>query len=543
MYLGYLFGAVALLLVLTFGFLFIAPGTSLFGVTSISSRQEYTKYSVDENPTLKKALHWRNIIIESNFIDVEVRVRNVEQDDEGSIVVWEEGISGLTFNSVKRTHIEWSQVIVQRFDDNGAFIASELYYKIKVIEPQGMVSRSSKNEVYINMYATDTGGEVSTPFNFILNTGSSNVRFASDDDCKLFENPLYVDKLEIQNASGTIYLPPKNHNSFYVEVGEVSVNSRSVKVNCESPVSRGVNINCAGTGSFTFRSIGGGIEGGDLNVKGGTNSVSVVSVGGDVNLQGARVNFTQKPGNVDGKIDGNVRFEADSGALSIARCTNLYMRTKNANAAVTGTISNLDYEATGSGGVNINQVNGGSTAHVVTINGGVTIRNVWVNTDVETRSGGIVVEFAAGAVGLGFAPTLTINAYDGSVSAKNICGTANITVAALGNAVVNAHFARVVDDCEINYIGSYNPTYNKGQITVSLPKAIDYFILWVDRTASTYNKTNPTMLRDFNSYEPIAYNVTLNNNTAYRVNWTSGGGDSTGNLHVSTSNRVTVTSV
>ena len=526
-YLGYFFGVALLLLAIGTGFLYISPGTSIFGVSSVNVRQVYTTYMAEgENaiPGVSAVLESRNIIIESKYIPVEVRIRNPGQQDVGSIQVLEDS-SGLTVNNVQRTYLEFSQVLVEQQDGD-----AEIFYKIKVIEPQGTVSRSANNYVFINMYPTDSGGN-NSPFNFILNTGGSNVKFAADDASTLNENPLFVNKLEILNASGSIYLPPETGKSFHVEVKDLVVSSRSVKVNCESPIRGDVSIDC-NNGSFVFKSVGG-----NINVAGGTNSITVNNVGGNVSLVGKNVKFSQR----DGAIEGSIIYEVGSGALSIVACQDLYMRTADVTASVSGKIKSLDYEATGSGGVNIAQVGdvgtSGGFARVVTVKGGVTLNKLWVNTGVQTASGAMRINFDKAAFENGLTPTLAVRAYDGAVNVTNICGEADILVRANGNANVTADFLQVVGESKIFYEGSTNPYRNKGMISVTFVKSIKPCRLFIERMASAHNKTNPTIVKDGISGNQVPVNASLSNGLWYLVNYTTDTDyKETRDLTISTSN-------
>jgi hypothetical protein len=538
-YLGYFFGAVVLLVVVLVGLLFMSPTSSFFGVTSITAREVYTTYCAKQIPGINDVLMHRNIIIESNFIDVEVRVRKLGQQDAGSIQVWE-NTSGLAFNNVKRTHIEWSQVMLPRThkdaDGNVVSTTGELWYKIKIIEPRGIVSRSSSSFVYINMYATEDNSPNQEPFNFILDTGHSNVRFAADNDSIVERNALEVGNLEIINARGEIYLPPApedlEQDSFYVNVGNVYVDTRSVILNCHSPVLGNVHIQTGSGGTFNFRDVGG-----NFHVEGGINTVNFGNVGGDVSAHGTIVHINQRGGSV---ITGDVNYHATSGSVVINQCRILTAQTVHANVVVLGELAGLDFEGTNSASIEVASIKG-DTARAKTVHGEIRLFRVWVDTHVESETGTIRVDFDPGIeIGVDHEPTLFVRAYDGSVTARYIVGTVDIFVRALGNSNVFAEFRQVKGATNrIVYEGSTNPNRNKGEITVTFCKDISYCILNLEaRSASAHNQTSPSLLSNSGSPSTLLYTgASLVNGAWYHVNWANRVGESMGNLTVSTSNK------
>lgn len=546
-YIGLFLGLGVFLILVWMFILFIVPGKEIMGVTAVVTRQVYTTYTAEEIPGIDDVLAHRNIIIESDYIDVEVRVRKAGQQDAGSIQVWEHS-TGISFNSIHRTHIEWSQVMVERKDSAGK-IFGEVFYLIKIVEPKGIISRDGN--VFINMSATEGNSNEQQPFNFILNTGRSNVTFASDNDSIVYANPLKVGTLEIRNSYGVISLPAPpsgmgedEADKFHVNIGDVIVDTRTVTLKCLSPVRNNVSIKC-NLGAFTFGRIGG-----NINIQGDVNDFSVNHVGGDIKVVGKQVRFTQTKGDINGSIKGGIDFQVPNGHLTVFECATVYMRTVNAYLRVTGMATALDFEATGIGQVNVAQVGNESSLHssdrvrVVTVAGSVSIYKAWVNTFIESTNGHILIDFASDIpLNTGLEPTLTVRAYDGSVDARNICGAVDIYARPNGLANITAEF-RQVRGGSIVYEGSTNPNRNKGNMKITFIKNIAYCVFNINRTASAINRTKTTtpMLTTLHGNVDVAEGGSLVNGDSYQVNRNVAGGSvvSSGNLTVSTSNKLEI---
>jgi len=538
MYVGFALGLIVFVVAVWLLVLFASPGSSIFGTTAVNARQVYTTYSAEEIPGIANVLAHRNIIIESRYIPIEVRVRKAGQQDAGSIQVWENS-TGISFNNVRRTHVEWEQVLVERTDDEGR-VFGEVFYRIRIVEPSGIVNRDGF--VFINLFATEDNTAYQQPFNFILDTGRSHVNFASDNDLVVHQNPLLVDTLQVRNATGTITLPapPTNpeHYSFFVDIGNVVVDTRTVILRCLSPVRYNVTINC-NAGDFTFGDVGG-----NFDIDGNVNTVSVNNIGGDLTVRGWRVNFAQRVGEIGGDVD----FRAPNGALSIVRCRGLFMRTTNANLSVSGRVTSLDYESTGIGSVNVAQVGdedswlGDDRVRVITLNGSVSVFRVWVNSWVESTFGAIRIDFADDVpLGTSIEPTLTIRAFDGTVTARNIVGGVDIFVRANGNANIFADF-RQIRTGSVVYEGSTNPHRNRGNMTITFARDIPYSIIFIHRAASAQNNTNPQKLTTLSDHVQVPVGATLVNDAEYHVRYADGGTVSTGNLRLSTSNTLVINS-
>jgi hypothetical protein len=588
---GFAAAAVVLVLVIMVGVLFTAPSTSIFGVRSVATgRQTETTYYARHIPGVRTLLESGKIMIESNYIPVEINVSKARQFDELSIQIWEDS-TGLSFNSVQRTRIEWSQVLVPR--ETGGVHTAEVYHKIRVIEPSGVIARNA--ELVINLPATSPClyplhpqpcMECPLPYDFILDTGGSIVTFTSDS-----VEPLNVGNLEIRNAFGHISLSPTHFN-----VGNVIVDSRAVTLNCRSTIRGDVTIRCD-VGRFTFGDIGGNLViGGRGNVDGGANRIMFAGANtiGDnaidcsdincdeidcdvrVRIRGNSVIFNSENRGVI--VDGDVRFYADNGVFSVARSGHIHMETVNAGLtgiAANGMVSSVNYKATGAGWVNMahigNALNGAAEVRIEAVRGNVNVRGVWLNTFVTNRYGTINVEFAAGPTGITPSlvgmPTLTVETYDGRVDARNVVGVTDIFVLANGMARVDARFRQVlgaeryikhrcgvgrcyplvncakeydaVTQSLIEYGGSTRRGRVIGNIDVRFAQSIPHCVLEVFNTRASTNRINtappnPPMVRT-EILELVPLNGIFGNGYKYHINH-SDSVSSSGTLRVSTSN-------
>jgi hypothetical protein len=549
---GFVAAAVVVVLICIVGILFLVPGTNLFGTTSVVGRQTSTTYYAREIPGIRDLLISGNIMIESNYIPIEINVSKHLQHDELSIQVWENS-TGLSFNSIQRTHIEWGQTLVPR--DCGK---REMFYVVRVIEPSGIINRRD-DVIVINLPSTDENEANRSGYNFILNTGRSVVTFTSDDDDIVHANPLNIGNLEIRNASGIINLPAAPADgakpSFHANINNVTVDTRGVILNCRSPISGDVLIKCD-AGTFLFGDIGGKLHvEGRTNANGGINNVSVLGqtvIGGDVVIRGNSVIFNRENRRVD--VDGKIDFRADNGSFAVTNSGHIEMDTMNAHLTglANGVVRSLNYKASGLGTVTMAQVgsgeNLGSDDKVVvkTDRGNIIVRKVWLDTDVESVSGTITVAFDVAIIPAASGmPSLKIRAYDGAVTASNIVGTPDIFIKVNGRAKVDAHFRQVLTNEQnpgrIEYEGSTRRGRNIGNIDVRFYRNIPYCILFVEYTRGAHNRTNPSILTTM-QHAMVARDASLVNNTSYHVRYASRVGDqpSTGNLRISTSNTLNV---
>ena len=571
---GYGFAFIVMLLVLVVAMLFLIPGSSLFGVSSVDGRTSYTTYLASNNSDVEDLLKCRNLIIESRSIDVKILVGKSGQLDENSIQIWDNS-TGLTFNSIKRTHVDWEQIIIEKEMEDGTFVG-EVYYKLIITEPSGIISRDAC--VYV-IYPMETiAASHAKAYNFFLNTGSSSVSFSSDD----FEeegftyNWLNVDTVTVGNATGKITFPEReNEGDFYVEVGKIVVIGNNAEVdNKEATVEGGVDVSGDNvklslgevegdinvTGDKVTLSVGD--VAGDITIEARTGTITVGSVGGSVNIKGS-INFNQRTNS--GVVAGNVDFRGDNGKVEINGCDELYVDTKNADIRIRQKCSKITFAATENGKLYAGQVGDADRlivlgsyvnhespydSNVIVKWGSVELLNVWCDVFVDMYgSAALKVDFAVGIYDSTKPetrmPRLKTLTYDGVANLNNICGEVNVFVRANGKGIVNADFARVFGNSVIKYDGSSLPTTTAGNVKVTFIVDISYcrLIVWHNRSGRN-NGANVLTGPDPLESTVSSNNGMLNNNGAvYHVNKASySTGDIFGNLEVYTSNSLNVVS-
>jgi hypothetical protein len=545
------------------------------GVTAVQGRASYTQYHAEDIPGIRDLLFSRNIMIESSYIPIEIHVSKYDGFSQLSVEVWEDS-TGLSFNSVYRTHIEWGQVLVPRFGENGELIEREMFFKLRVVEPSGIVRRGTGDEwaMVIHLPSTDGSSANQQGYNFILNTGRSNVKFTGDDDYYVRTNPLNVGNLEITNASGEITLPAPGtvaNPAFHVEVNNVVVDSRSVTLDHKSPVSGNVLI-MSDLGNFTFGDIGGDlwVEGREVAAR-GVNRVTIVGetgVEGDVVLRGTNIVFNQSHRLGGVALEGELDFDAQLGSVTVSNSGHIKMRTTSASLTGSpgGIIQSIDLVSEGDSTVNVHQLGKRESlgtdddAFIRNVRGTISIRRVWVHVDVESRYSAITVAFDTGIpVASPHVPSLTIKTYDGAIVASNIVGEIDIRVTADGRGTVDAHF-RQIKAGDIWYDGSTRRGRDSGNVDVRLARNIPYCLINVVYTRAAHNKTSgPSMLSRLGTPGTLLQlNASLQNmgtgthhdgRGQYHVNHAErgvinntlfGNTNSTGNLRIHTSNTLNV---
>ena len=503
---------------LMFAWLFLVPGSSLFGVYAVD-RETAITYRVADNPGLLTILGSNNIIISSHDIPVEIRMRKEGQYSEGSIEVWERA-TGVSFNGIRGTHVTWDQVIV--VDEHGMGVP---FARIFIHEPAGSLSRNG--HVYINLFSDANSAQ--QDFNFILDTRRSSVRFDSDDtDFSV----LNINTLHVRNARGSINFPsPTLPHHFRVNIQNIHVDSDNVSINNRVHRERINNPN-----------------NGRVRVTGNNVSLVLGNIHSNVYVTGnnARLNFGNVEGHVQigtaeshvasatlnaGNIESNLRLYGN-GTINVAQCHALIVRGGTVTATVRQRANQVDFIATERGALTVHQVSddarrllGVDDAYVRIIHGSVTLRNVFTNVRVWTINDSFLGNATAAVhfspsidVNSANLPTLSVEARDGNVTATNIVGVVNITVRPLGFAVINADFRRITGYSTIEYMGPAQPTGNRGNITVTLTNNIHPARITIQNSAGARNYTG--LLRNANdeligSLRPDNY---LSNGAQYKVN-------------------------
>ena len=436
---------------------------SFLGIGGVNVRHVWTQYASDE---VADALAHRNLIIQSRHTNVEIRVRKDEQHDvmheRGTITLFENA-RGLTFNNIHRTHIGLTQILV---DD-------EVFYKIRVTEPRGMVTRDST--VVINLVADPDYGPFPY-YNIILDTGIGRVQFLSDLDAE----HMAINRLTIMPSTvGLVTFPavPTGINRFDIGLNHLEVNSNNPRINIPTGVRGQVNIHSS-IGSVTLGYVGN---------PGNPNVFPLDPILYIPNSSNMNVNV--------GNVFGNVHFHSTTGSLRITGQTHgitgsLDMDTRTASLNATRIGGRLDLQSRAQSTITIGTVIGAVDAELVA--GSIGIMNTHSATRVETTSvtsvtigGTTAVQGARSSVwvinrlgatsvnfartGLPYAPALIITGRDGNISATRIVGIANIFVESGGRAQVNASFAHVATGLSrIEFMGATHATQNFGNVTVTL---------------------------------------------------------------------------
>ena len=91
--------------------LFIFPNLNFFGAKSVNERDTQIVY---RDPVLSDAFANGKFILDSTGTKIEVKMSKADSDEEGTIVV-NESATGIAFNSLNRTLIEWTQTIYNKY--------------------------------------------------------------------------------------------------------------------------------------------------------------------------------------------------------------------------------------------------------------------------------------------------------------------------------------------------------------------------------------------------------------------------------------------
>gem|GEM_PF-6729391 len=452
-----LLGAAVVLGILT-GLLFVFPNMSIFGAKAVNERDTEIVYQDD---VLVDAFANGKFILESSGTHVEVAMASQGFKWQNNIVV-HEAATGIAFNSLNRTLIEWTQT----------FYNDELYYRIKVMEPSGIVFNSASTVVYINLPYRDDDFR----YDFVLQNNYSNVNFSFLDETTSDTDALLLDSLVVESAASVNIPYHKN-----ISINSVSVKGNNTKFTCQSQVLKNVTV----TGNSNTLEFGSGEDAG---------------ITGNVLIEGNSNKFT-------GTSAGKVSFKADRGSLNMSETISaLDVETISAPITVhdvTGAVNmttqtgNLSVDSIGAG---LNFTAGTATSPYATatlsigaVSGATTVENYGsgamtvhgANGDVSIRS----AEIAGGEIDVSFADdasehnTLTIIGYDGNINVSKINGgTVDISVLGgltrAGFANVNVQFYKI--GTATIRTGSYaDGGVNWGNVDMKLGDSCNNFNLYV----------------------------------------------------------------
>ncbi len=513
-----LLGAAVVLGVLT-AVLFIFPNTTIFGAKAVNERDTQIVY---RDEALVDAFANGKFIIESTDTQIEVKMSNKDYTGEGTIVV-NESATGIAFNSLRRTLIEWTQTLYGAED--------ELYYRIKVLEPSGMVFNQKPTTIYINL--PHRAPDDDFRYDFVLQDHYGAVNFSFVDTKSTDSDALRIGNLVVESAASVNV--PSNKN---ISVDNVTIKSNSTDFICQAPVLGDVLVT-GSNGAQTFDS----------------------SIGGRVTIKGGNNNAFVSRGNTA----GNVIFENASGSLKMSNAQKLNVNTTYGDISVNSVVNGVTMTTT-HGSLWVDEINNGginftagspsvpnATAAVKVgsrVMGDATVNNYGVGEVALSGVNGDVMvnscQVGGGAINVTCQSSnehsVTITGYDGNINVYGINGKTNITVnktdLGAGAANIYAQFKQVVntengtENC-IKAGGYVSGHEDWGNVTIELLPGCNNFDLYVygariAQTSAQYGYTGKNM-------EIIDYGGTPTTDKANYIN-VSGGDEHGSTLHVYVSN-------
>jgi hypothetical protein len=395
------------------------------GMNGVYVRNNYTTYVGDE---LESMFAQRDMMIESSKAEIIIRMRKVGFEDKGRIQVFEDA-NGISFNSLSRTQIDFMEELA----DNG-----NPFTKIVIREPKGAMTRTARIYINLGLRHQDTPGQDLIPYNFILNTGASPVKFEYDPSVA----NMRINRLTV-HGTGNVELPSSNE-AFSLIVGELNVDSSNSSINCPSPITGAVAIS-------------------------GTSRNVTLDATGPVTVSGVSHRVTL------GTVSGNVDFDAmTSSSLTIGKACygNLTVNMPTSQISLNvREVVHLDVNAKG-GSVSAGKVSGNSV--ILMDNGTVNLgtrgtdSGVFGDVDINKRTGSVSIAYANSPTAIG---TCKIRTLDGNINVYGVRNAVDIYVpSSVANANVSVAFAAFMWNSSatsrIIIEGSRKP--NTGNIEVKL---------------------------------------------------------------------------
>lgn len=367
-----LLGAAVVLGVLT-GILFIFPKTSILGAKAVNERDTQIVYQ-DED--LVDAFANGKFILESSGTRIEVKVSSEGYEGDGTIVV-NESATGIAFNSLSRTLIEWTQTL---YGDN-----DELYYRIKILEPSGMVFNNKPTTVYINL--PHRNGDFK--YDFVLQNRYSPVNFSFVNDTETNTDKILIRNLVVDSAA-SVSIPSTNDSS----VDYITVNANKTKLTCKADVKNNVFV-----------------HGANNEIDCGSDNTGVL---GHIKIDGEHNSY-------HGTTAGSVTWEAKTGNLNMTK-----------------TIGSLNVDTT-QAGINVNTVNG--TVVMKTVSGSLVAESI--GGDLTFNAGTADAPFATAGIAVNHVSgsSKVTNYGIGNISLRGVKGTVNILSKEVGAGKINVDFA------------------------------------------------------------------------------------------------------
>lgn len=452
------------------GILFIFPNASIMGAKSVNERDTEIIY---QDTILEQAFQNGKFILESQGTNIEVAMSSEGFAANGNIVV-RESATGISFNSLNRTLLQWTQTLYN----------NELYYRLKILEPSGMVFTDKPTTVYINLpHRTDD-----FKYDFVLQNHYSPVNFSFINDTDTNTDALLINNLVVDSAA-SVNVPYSENNS----VNNIVINANKIQFNCEAKVLNNVLV------------------------KGENNTIKL----GREELAGVAGNLTVtgKGNKVQGTSANKVIYNADNGSLNMSKTIgSLEVVTVTAPIKV-GTVTGAVEMQTISGSLDADKIGGGLTfnagsedkptatasLNVNNVTGESKVRNYGIGKiDLDNVNGAVDIisqEIDGGDINVAFAKNVSghkvmIKGYDGNIKVTGING-GDVTVNVKGGAS-RAAFANI--DMQFNQVGTAmlstgaypNGHDNQGNIKVTLGSSCNNLDIYVcnARSANAAAKYN-----------------------------------------------------
>lgn len=420
--LGFLLLGCSAVLGIIVGILFVFPNTTFFGAKAVNERDTQIVY---RDEILTDAFANGKFILDSTSAQIEVKMSNVGYEGEGTIVI-NETATGIAFNSLSRTLLEWTET----------FYNNEIYYRLKVLEPTGVVFNQKPTVVYINLPHRDVSD--SFTHDFVLQNVYSNVNFSLINPEKNSNDALKIGNLVVESAASVNIASGES-----ITLNQLEIKGDKIKFDCQSAVLGDVSV----TGSKGTQNFNGNIA-------------------GSIKITGEQNKFR-------GDRAGNVTFEAKNGSLSLNNTQKLTVQTDNADITV-GQVSGGAVMTTKHGNLRLRKITGGGLSFIAgsaespvatgivavnqTLTGNIFIRNYGTgnidlngvngNVDIEscqTRGKNINVVFSDSAADC----EVKVLGYDGDINVQGINGWADIEVKdgwnGAGAANIKAQFNKVTE--------------------------------------------------------------------------------------------------
>ncbi len=511
--LGFVLLGAAVILGLITGILFIFPKASFFGARSVNERDTQVIYCDDD---LVDAFANGRFILESNSTKVEVKMSNNGYDGQNTIVV-NESATGIAFNNINRTLIEWTQTSYN----------NQLYYRIKILEPSGMVFTQKPTTVYINLPYRNDGFR----YDFVLQNQYSSVDF-SFVDMENATDALLINDLVVESA-GNVNVAYNEKSS----VKNVKIKGNKTKVTCKAKVENDVLV----TGSNNVLDFGYSNEvlavGGNITIQGNNNQFRGTLVSGNVSFKqdsgllkvytiekSLDVETVNAPINVTEGVLGNVTMKTQSGKLQVDKLVkgNVVFDTINGNLEIDAIHGNLNFtagtpsEPNATASVNVKKLLGAATVYNYGI-GSISLSDVTDDVTINSyQVGGGKIDVDLISIN----QNVNILGYDGEINVRGINGgDVNITILGererAGAANINTQFKNV-GTAEIRSGGYISGHDDWGNVNVTLSENcndLDMYVYFARSANSSsrfaYATNNMKISRDENDSASAKNRITV----------------------------------